>query len=90
MILKADSDSKERLNYIDLMKGIGIFLVVSGHAGSPFVDWIYSFHMGLFFWISGYTFAIKPLPNFQCFLKKKKTKFWGKQLKINSKKRNTI
>lgn len=59
------------MDYIDLMKGIGIILVVAGHAASPFSDWIYSFHMGLFFWISGYTLAIKELPGFPDFLKKK-------------------
>ena len=62
---------KKRLDYIDLMKGIGIILVVAGHANSPFWEWIYSFHMGLFFWISGYTMAIKPLPEFSLFLKRK-------------------
>ncbi len=48
----------ERLDYLDMVKGIGIILVVLGHI--PFTSgftlmrtWIYSFHMPLFFMISG-------------------------------------
>ena len=44
-----------RLNYIDYAKGIGILLVVLGHIYSNSVSlWIYSFHMPLFFIISGF------------------------------------
>jgi fucose 4-O-acetylase-like acetyltransferase len=54
---------KERLLYVDLMKGITIFLVVMGHliqvntiesAYHPIFSIIYSFHMPLFMFISGY------------------------------------
>ncbi len=48
--------TKERLNYIDIAKGIGILLVVLGHTitnESPIKTWLYSFHMPLFFIISG-------------------------------------
>lgn len=40
-----------RIEWIDMVKGVGIFLVVIGHAGNiPNVKiWIYSFHMPLFF-----------------------------------------
>ena len=58
----------ERLQWIDTAKGIGIFLVVLGHAIRPgmiAIPWcdflfrlIYAFHMPLFFLLSGYTFAI--------------------------------
>ena len=61
------SDQK-RLDYLDLLKGFAIFLVVMGHflgwtfpsdvertGFSVFVeDAIYSFHMPLFFFVSGY------------------------------------
>ena len=57
------SESK-RLDYLDVAKGIGILLVVIGHlqgkdifALSPYIlpvcTWIFSFHMPLFFIISG-------------------------------------
>lgn len=55
---------KQRLFYLDMAKGIGIFLVVLGHLQgdyffslspvfAPFCAWIFSFHMPLFFVISG-------------------------------------
>lgn len=47
--------TKRRLNYLDYAKGIGILLVVLGHIYNNSVKlWIYSFHMPLFFIISGY------------------------------------
>ena len=57
-----------RLQWIDAAKGIGILFVVLGHAIRPgmiSIPWcdflfrfIYSFHMPLFFVLSGYTFAL--------------------------------
>ena len=44
---------KKRDNYIDLLKGIAIFLVVLGHHDTVLTNYIYSFHMPLFFFISG-------------------------------------
>lgn len=47
---------KNRLEYFDLAKGIGIFLVILGHItyiSQPLRIWIFSFHMPLFFIISG-------------------------------------
>ena len=53
--------SPKRLHYIDIAKGIGILLVALAHndlAGyAPFLyHWIYSFHMPLFFFLSGLFF----------------------------------
>lgn len=39
---------------IDIIKGIGICLMVCGHSGCPATNWIYLFHMSLFFIASGY------------------------------------
>lgn len=50
-----------RYYYIDTLKGIGIILVVLGHL-NPCIyveKWIYSFHMFLFFFLSGYVFKKK-------------------------------
>ena len=54
----------KRLKYLDIMKGFAIWLVVIGHLiqynncvdwiEHPMFTWIYSFHMPLFFYISGY------------------------------------
>lgn len=51
-----------RLDYIDTAKGIGIIFVVIYHhlLGAEFItNWISSFHMPLFFMISGYLFAFR-------------------------------
>ena len=47
-----------REKWIDIAKGIGIILMVIGHANAPTTlkIWIYGFHMPLFFIIAGYTF----------------------------------
>lgn len=48
---------RERLDYIDVSKGFGMLLVILGHVylytDNPIMIWIYSFHMPLFFIISG-------------------------------------
>lgn len=50
----------ERNDTIDIMKGIGILLVMLGHFVDGFAHtFIYSFHMPLFFVLAGY-FA-KPI-----------------------------
>lgn len=52
----------ERIEYIDVAKGIGILLVYVGHCstGTPdissVIEWIYAFHMPLFFFASGLLF----------------------------------
>ncbi len=54
------SESK-RLDWIDALKGFGIFLVTFGHL-KPWMrleTYIYSFHMFLFFFLSGYLFREK-------------------------------
>lgn len=46
----------KRLSYLDMAKGIGIILVVAGHSGlisDNALTWLASFHMPLFFIVSG-------------------------------------
>ncbi len=63
-------DKKKRLYYLDIAKGIGMVLVLLGHlqddtifSFSPYIlslcSWIFSFHMALFFIISGMLMDIK-------------------------------
>jgi fucose 4-O-acetylase-like acetyltransferase len=64
----------KRIEYIDIARGIGILLVVLGHNDfalvSPFAyKVIYSFHMPLFFFLSGY--FINPSVGFWEFIKKR-------------------
>lgn len=47
---------KERIGYYDIARGLGIIFVVIGHIGTfygPFRSFIITFHMALFFMISG-------------------------------------
>ena len=43
--------NKQRIDWIDIAKGIGIFLMVVGHTSIPsfLSNYIFSFHMPLFF-----------------------------------------
>lgn len=58
---------KQRIYWVDTLKGLLIMLVIMGHrAGDGFSHglllskvYIYSFHMPLFFFLSGYVFKIK-------------------------------
>ena len=64
----------KRIEYIDIARGIGILLVVLGHNDfalvSPFAyKVIYSLHMPLFFFLSGY--FINPSVGFWEFIKKR-------------------
>ncbi len=52
----------KHLDSIDTVKGIGIILVVIGHStyvSEPVLTWLTSFHMPLFFIVSGILFAHK-------------------------------
>ena len=65
---------KQRINWIDWAKVFAIYLVVLGHLLSKtgregyIFNFIYSFHMPFFFFISGYLFTVKE-NNFRSFLK---------------------
>lgn len=48
------SQKMNRNDQIDVLRAWGIFLVVAGHNGSPYYDYIYTFHMPLFFFVSGF------------------------------------
>lgn len=52
---------KTRMQWIDALKGFGIFCVTFGHLNPwmPLETHIYSFHMCLFFFISGYLFTLR-------------------------------
>ncbi len=58
------SKQSGRLAYIDMAKGFAIVLMVLGHTYSvhadyPFMVWIYSFHMPLFFLTTGILYGLK-------------------------------
>lgn len=53
----------ERLSWLDILKGIGIILVVVGHiySNKTIFNWLYSFHMPLFFLAAGWVYKEKPI-----------------------------
>lgn len=63
----------ERLVHIDILKGIAIIMVVMGHMFVPYTSYldssvnqlIYSVHMPLFFFLSGYVFHLKLYGKFE-------------------------
>lgn len=64
---------KKRLSWLDSLKGIGIFLVLLGHApiSTNLHYYIYAFHMPLFFFASGYLFDAEKYQKFKNFFIKK-------------------
>ena len=48
-------EPSNRVDFIDLAKGVGISLMIVCHAGlhNAVTQWIYAFHMPLFFFVSG-------------------------------------
>lgn len=63
---------KTREPWVDIAKGIGIILVVVGHACCPELPHaiIYSFHMPLFFFLSGLFISRQCEKGFSIYLKK--------------------
>ena len=49
--------NKKRILWIDYAKAFAMFFVIFGHvnSGNYLTNWIYSFHMPLFFLLSGIT-----------------------------------
>ena len=62
-----------RVDWIDITKGIAIFFMVFGHTGIPeaLSNWIWSFHMPLFFFMSGLLYKKEKYHSFIIFLKKR-------------------
>lgn len=65
-----------RIRYIDIIKGIGILLIVLGHAYTNYphiITAVYSFHIPLFFIISGVLFERNKAWNRRWFIHKVRT-----------------
>lgn len=65
---------KKRIEWIDSLRGLAMFFVILGHAFTDHKNvirnYIYSFHMPLFFFISGLTYKKKDI-SFKDYLKSK-------------------
>lgn len=62
---------KDRIIYIDILKGILIISVVLGHLGVPFSKYIYWFHMPVFFMVSGLFLFKETETSMKDFVKRK-------------------
>ncbi len=61
---------KQRIAWIDTSKALGVILVIYGHISlcpNALNVWLCSFHMPLFFFLSGVTINIEKLSNFKMF-----------------------
>ncbi len=64
------AETKNRIAWIDMAKGYGMIAVIIAHlCKGPLNEWIYTFHMPLFFFLSGYVFSNKC--KFDAFINKK-------------------
>lgn len=63
----------QRIDWIDRARGYGLFLVVAGHLGIPFIGkYLTAFHMPLFFLLSGLVFSIRKDGFYSFVIKKAK------------------
>lgn len=62
--------STKRIEWIDIVKGFAILLVILGHTEiyHPVFTYIYSYHMALFFIMSGWVFSVKKYKNYGEFV----------------------
>lgn len=82
MTTETNVNNKQRIEHIDALKGFAIFCVLWGHSlqylrngydffHNPMFAFIYSFHMPLFFMVSGFFFRSSLKLNLKDFLLKK-------------------
>lgn len=63
--------TSKKIEWVDIAKGYGILLVIVGHCldiDGKLFQFIYVFHMPLFFFLSGYVFNLE---NFEIVVRKK-------------------
>lgn len=53
-------NSSQRIQWIDMAKGYGMIFVIIGHWNIPIItDYLYAFHIPLFFFLSGVVYSLK-------------------------------
>lgn len=60
-----------RYRWLDYARGLGIMFIVLGHTAPPMKDYIFWFHVPLFFILSGFTFRLRDNEGFITFFKRK-------------------
>lgn len=68
-------EMQKRNPVIDILKGLGIILMVAGYSGFPFTRFIYLFHMAIFFMASGFCFKSESSANVGTTIKFIKRRF---------------
>ena len=68
--------SSLRTEWLDVCKGLGIFLVVIGHTSIAQIsqtvyNWIYSFHMPMFYMLSGMMLNDSKYSDFRSYIKRR-------------------
>lgn len=69
----------KRNERMDIVKGLTIILMIIGHSGFPYTEFIYLFHMAIFFMVSGCLFSFRKITTiheFFCFVWKKIKGIW--------------
>ena len=62
MDTKKRTDIKSRMIWPDLLKAFGMVSIIAGHTGVPFIcSFVQSFHVPLFFFISGWFYKDRPV-----------------------------
>jgi len=64
-------ETKQRLKWIDILRGIGVIFIILSHTPITrnLIGYNYSFQLGIFFILSGYLFSWKKFSNFKEFFK---------------------
>ena len=72
------NDSRARYDWVDTLKFLGILFIYIGHFGESsgkLYNWVFQFHVPLFFFVSGFFFKIKQNTNLFEFSKDKIVKY---------------
>lgn len=70
-----ETKPNNRMEWVDALRGFAILLVMWAHTYCPPGTWIYSFHVPLFFVLSGFLFDERKCSDFPAFLKSKFIRF---------------
>lgn len=70
--MRATLSEKKRFDYIDIAKAIGMLTIIWGHVAiGKSVTFVYTFHIPLFFFLSGMVFVKDKYPDFLSFVKRR-------------------
>ncbi|MHB9030518.1 MAG: acyltransferase family protein [Candidatus Latescibacterota bacterium] len=67
---------QNEIEYMSILKAVGIILIVIGHSGSPLHDFVYLFHLALFVFVSGYFYKDTYSSNLPMLVRKRITSLY--------------